>query len=496
LSNDSEATGSGLGEASETIETEVLVVGAGAAGMLAAYEAGKAGVKVTVISNSVDAVSTNGSMVSGTSAVDTHFIRDFGQTDVTTADFYQFLYKFSRGLVNCRLLRKCVDYQPGTIDIFEELGIAMTVGADRYNIGIVNVHLFGTEGKGQILEDYISENFGVQFFYETEAEEPLLENGACVGVKAIQGDAIIDFRAKATILACGGYVSDSEALFKEHGCEVVPLSSPYQTGKGIKIAEAAGAFREGIDGLGLSDIVGANAINGFNLRNSVCMPAMFGGLLVAPDGKRFFNEFDLAMASMSYGGEPLLRTREYYAILDEEAIQSMSAEGGYFGYMGNPEAWVSGMLLYSRPIEDFGDLLKEAMDAGWVFKYDSLGAVVSDLGLAELEQTVSEYNVFCATGEDTEFFKIPEMLKAIDTSKQIYVFQFNPGAFNTTGGCRTNENCQALTADFEQIAGLYIAGVENGSLYGRPYFVAGGNMSGLAYSSGRIAGQEAAASIV
>jgi fumarate reductase flavoprotein subunit len=486
-------TTSSLGAADETVETDVLVVGAGAAGMLAAYEAGKAGAKVTVISNSPDAVSTNGSMVSGTSAVDTPYIREFGQTDVTTDDLFKVMYDFSHGMVNARLLKTCIEMQPDNIAVFDEMGIAMSVGADRYDIGLVNVHLFGTEGKGKIMEDFITSRGDVTFIFNTEAAEPLMEGKACVGVKASSDGRVVDYKAKATVLACGGYVSNTERLKERYGCDIVQLSTPYQTGKGIDIAEAAGAFRENVDCLGLSDVVGANMTNGFNLFNPLCMPAMYGGLLVAPDGQRFFNEYDLAMASMSYGGEPLIHVKKYYAIFDEAAIKSHTQEGGYYAYMGNPACWVSGMLLYSRPIDGFDDLLQQATEAGWAFKFDSVASAASELALTDLEKTVTEYNAICAAGKDTQFFKRAEMLKAIDTSGSIYVMQYNPGAFNTAGGCRTDEFCRALTSDFEPISGLYIAGVENGSLYGRPYFVVGGNMSGLAYSSGRLSGQQAAA---
>lgn len=132
------------------------------------------------------------------------------------------------------------------------------------------------------------------------------------------------------------------------------------------------------------------------------------------------------------------------------------------------------------------------MDDGWAFKFDSVVEAASSLGLVGLEETVETYNNACETGNDAEFFKRAEMLKAIDVSGPIYVIQYNAGAFNTAGGCRTDEFCRALTDDFSPIEGLYIAGVENGSLYGRPYYIVGGTMSGLSYSSGRLAGQQAA----
>lgn len=480
-----------LGEAAETVEADVLVVGAGAAGMMAALEAGKTGAHVVVISNSPDAISTNGSMVSGTCAVETKYVEEAGET-ITTGELFNYMNGFNHGMANARLLRTCVDLMPGNIDLFDEMGIEMTVGADRYDIGIIDVHLFGTDGKGQIIEDYITGNYDVEFVYNTEGREPIMEDGAVVGVKALQGDTVIDYKAKATILACGGFLFDDEQMAKSFGNEIVKLSSPYQTGHGIRIAQAAGAYRESIDTVGLSDIVGGNLKN-TNWFNPACMPALYGGLCVNSNGDRFMNEYDLAMASMSYGGEPLLHVKEYYTIFDEAGYMSNTEEGGYYGYMGNPECWMSGLLLYSNPIEDFESLMAEAAEAGWAWTFDSVAEAAETLGLTNLEETLVNYNGFCETGEDTEFFKRAEMLKAIDTDGPIHIIQYNPAAFNTAGGCRTDEFCRALTADFEPINGLYIAGVENGSLYGRPYYIVGGTMSGLSYSSGRLAGQQAGA---
>ena len=77
---DGEKEGSAPVTADETIETPILIVGAGAAGMMAAYEVGKAGVKALVISNSPSASATNGAVVSGTCAVETSYTEEIGQT--------------------------------------------------------------------------------------------------------------------------------------------------------------------------------------------------------------------------------------------------------------------------------------------------------------------------------------------------------------------------------------------------------------------------------
>ena len=79
-----------IGTPDETSEADIVIVGAGCAGMMAAYEAGKAGVeKIIVVSNSQSALDTNGSMVSGTSAVETSYTKDAGETETIEQMFEQ-----------------------------------------------------------------------------------------------------------------------------------------------------------------------------------------------------------------------------------------------------------------------------------------------------------------------------------------------------------------------------------------------------------------------
>ena len=147
-------------------------------------------------------------------------------------------------------------------------------------------------------------------------------------------------------------------------------------------------------------------------------------------------------------------------------------------------------------LENIGELLVEAEELGWVTKAASADELAEKAGLPELAATLTEYNEMAAAGEDTIFYKKPEMLRPIETDGDLYLIAYNPGAFNTFGGCRTDKFCRALRADFSVVEGLYIAGVENGSLYSRPYYEVGGSCSGLALSSGRLAGQQMAAEVL
>ncbi len=480
---------------SEVIEKDIVIVGAGAAGMSAAYEAGKnQGGDVLVISNSSSAADTNGSMVSGTCGVETPYTKEAGET-MTLEGLYDRMITFAHWTVNARLLKTCVDMLPGNIEAFDEMGIALTLAGDRYSIGFQEVHLFGTDSKGTVMQEYIEDHYGVEFKFRTEAEELVMTDGKCTGVIAKDADGnYIQINAKAVCLACGGYVSNEEMMRETYGdMDIMALSTAYQTGKGIKMAQKAGAFRESTYGLGLSDIVGANKKAGFNLgENMLLGAALFGSLLVDQYGKRFMNEYMLANESMAGGGEATLHVGKYYAIYSQKVMDALK-EMGYYEYIGSPEFWVSGFLLYNAPIDNLDERIEKAIADGWCQKADTIEELAEAAGLPFLADTVREYDRMAENGKDELFNKRVEMMIPIEQEEgPYYLLEFNPGAFNTFGGCRTDEDTRALRADFSVIDGLYIAGVENGSLYSRPYYDVGGTCSGLAYSSGRLAGMKMA----
>ena len=492
--SESQTASAELKTAEETVETDILIVGSGAAGLMAAYEAGKAGAEnILVIANCPSIEANNGNMVSGTAAVETPYTEAAGQ-DYSIEQLYDRMVSFAHWTVNARLLKTCVDLLPGNIRIFDDLGIEMSLGADRYSIGFEEVHLFQTENKSAVFQQFLEDEYGVQFRFSTEAKHPLMEGDACAGVQAETDDGkVIDFKAKATLLACGGYIDNADMLKEVYGdMTIVASSTEWQKGLGVRIAEEAGAFRESTHGLGMNDIFGSTEELGFNLGNPLLGAAFYGGLIVDQHGKRFMNEYMLANESMAGGGEATLHVKQYYAIFGQRIVDALK-EQGYYQIIGSPEFWVSGMLLYSQPLEDLDQSLQDAIDTGWVFKGDTIADVAEQAGLPELEATVQEYDAMAAAGEDTMFGKRAEMLVPVADGGPYYLFKYNPGAFNTFGGCRTDETARALRADFSVIDGLYIAGVENGSLYSRPYYDVGGTCSGLAYSSGRLAGMEMAA---
>jgi len=69
------------------------------------------------------------------------------------------------------------------------------------------------------------------------------------------------------------------------------------------------------------------------------------------------------------------------------------------------------------------------------------------------------------------------------------VVESMPSIWGTFGGVKTDDYCRALTPKQEPIPGLYVAGVDNGSLYASPYYENEGASIGVAFTSGIVAAQ-------
>ena len=480
--------------ADETLETPILIVGAGSAGMMAAYEASKAGAQVLVISNSPSANATNGASITGTCAVETPYTEEIGQ-EYSLEDLYKRMISFAHWTVNPRLLKNCVQLLPSNISTFADMGIEVMLAGDRYGIGFNDVHIFLTQGKWALAEQKCKDQ-GVEFMYNMTAEEPIMDGDTVVGIRATDNDGkVYDIKAKAVLLACGGFISNKEKL-KEHfgDIDIVDMGFPFNTGKGIEVAQKAGGFFERITGLGMNDIYGMNAksykLSVFN-SNPLMQLAFYGNLITDEHGDRFMNEYMLANEPMAGGGEATLHVKRYYCIYNEATLMKMKDEA-YYQTIGAPEFWTSAATMFNAPIADLDANLEEALAEGWCYKADTLEELAEMTGCENLAETVRTYDGYVAAGDDPVYHKQPAPMQPIGEEGPFYLFEYNPSAFNTFGGCRTDHLTRALKSNFDVIPGLYIAGVENGSLYSSPYYDVGGTCSGLALASGRLAGMEMA----
>ncbi|NTW28515.1 MAG: FAD-binding protein [Coriobacteriia bacterium] len=344
-------------------------------------------------------------------------------------------------------------------------------------------------------------------------------SGAVIGINALQGDKKVAIHAKkAVILACGGFEGNAQMLF-EYG-RIYPMAGlawPLNTGDGIKMCQAIGAdlwhmnnvcsqgygfqypkifeLRTGINGAGwpaMSYVFINKLGNRFLCEN----PNKAGG----PLGHRSYLDYD-AWDTSNQQVNGAFRDTPFYSVFDSKVI----AAGPIFKPSAN-----SGIRAVD-PAD--GGLSQEwstdnaaEITAGYILKADTLEDLAKKINAnsanegfvmtgAALANTIATYNRNCAAGNDPQFGR-----PAVDAGKPnlvpldkppYYALRLMPSLYNTLGGPRKNAKSQILDTKGTVIPRLYATGAF-GESAGQTYTIYGQNWSEI-LNFGRISGEAAAA---
>ena len=480
----------------EVHDTQLAVVGAGAAGLMAAMYASEQGVDVIVLEKAATIGSSNAAQAGGP-ATSSNRIQEAENESVSSDELYKFMYDDSQGTVNSLLLRKSINASGPLIDKLLDMGLEASLRPDNYGVGFrARLRLLDKgEDRFKMVQDFIEDNGG-KFLFETAGEKVLQDsNGKVIGISGTKSDGTpVKINADAVLLATGGYLGNKEMLAEHFGnLGVVPLGNTLSTGDGITMALEAGAMLEKNSfTLIFNEFAGENEKSSGGWRNNDNMKyAIYGGLIVNGEGTRFMNEETMATKPLA-GGEELLRQGYFYSIIDEEYFNAMS-EVGIYEFLGEPEEeWYVGKMTQEGNVLDAkGEKFDEAVKEGWAYKADTIEELAEYFGLENLPETVAEYNAMSEAGVDTTFGKNSVFLTKIDQGPY-YVFQYQSSAWGTLGGVKVDDKLRVINADFQPIAGLYAAGVDAGSLFSTPYYANEGAAFGMSLGSGSVAGTEIA----
>ena len=481
-------------------------LGAGAAGLMAAMELAAAGKATILLEKGPTVAVSNGSQAGGPALAETR-VQAAEDATVSVQTLYDCEYGFSRGTVNGSLLRKCTEQGDRVVGNFMDNGVNMGLRIDSYGMGFRARHNFanlegtqlrGLDRFGPLIEKFEAD--GGLLLCNREAVRLIKEGDAVTGVyvKNNEDKYVEQFNAKAVLIATGGYAGNEEMLKKFYGdITVWPLCNTLSTGQGYDMVIEAGGIADRNWALCCNEFGGANhkipGIMGGQMRSAspALEPALYGGLIVNRNGDRFMNEQYLSDRPLALGGEMALREGLYYAVLDQEMMDAV-ATVGIRGYYGDPEEWYvgsHGSVFYKNGANVVRDDLPGSVDAaveqGWGAK-GTLAECAKVFGMKNLEATVEAYNALCEAGEDTQYYKAPYLLHKL-SGDTYYVFEYEPSIWSTFGGVKTDDYCRALASDQSVIKGLYVAGVDNGSLYCSPYYENEGASLGIAYTSGIVA---------
>ncbi|MBI2858213.1 MAG: FAD-binding protein [Chloroflexi bacterium] len=335
----------------------------------------------------------------------------------------------------------------------------------------------------------------IPVMWETPAEHLVMERGQVRGVIARQNGKPIAIRARrGVILCCGGF--EFNDFMKENYLRVAPVhfyGNPACTGDGINMCLEIGV-----------NLWHMNCASWRAVMKFPDHPIAIGtrnhedAIFVDKFGKRFTSERYRAHAFgyelTNYDARQLTYPKApFWMVFDERRRRDGGRLASYHGAC-NPPGGIHGDIHY-----DWSDDNQKEVDRGWIVKAGTVEELAERIKAdpdsggfftpTALRETVRRYNELCRKGEDTDFDKPKKWLLPIE-NPPYYAIKLFPGGPNTQGGPRRNERGQVLRVDGSPIPRLYSAG-EIGSVWGMIY-QGGGNIAEC-IAFGRITGANAAA---
>ena len=489
-----------------TVEADVVVVGAGGAGMTAAITAAGEGKSVVILESQSmvggNSVRATGGMNAGKTVYQDE--NEFGESAGVEKTLKTAAEKYADNETITALAKtvseQWAEYQKnptGYFDSVELMELDTMIGGkgindpalvetlcansadaidwlDEHGITLHNVSSFGgasvkrihrpvnDEGKvvsvGSYMIPLLEENCkkaGVQILLNTTANEILTDaNGAAVGVKATGSTGeTVTVNAKAVVLTTGGFGANLDMVvkYKPELKGFMTTNAAGIQGQGIEMAEAIGAATVDMDQIQIHPTVEANtaALITEGLRGD-------GAVLINAEGKRFIDEVgtrDVVSAA------EIAQTGSYsWLVVDQAMVDNSSVIQGYIkkGYT------VTGAT------------------------YEELGKAMG-VDEAALAETMNNWNGYVEAKNDPDFGRT-SFANPLNTAPY-YAIKVTAGVHHTMGGLKINPNTEVLNENGEVIPGLFAAGEVTGGVHGANRL--GGNAVADFTVFGRIAGAAA-----
>ena len=469
-------------------DPDVIIVGAGFAGVNAAIAASDAGAKVYLIEQNA-AIGGSIRYAGGTiSAAGAQMQKDAGVED-SPENFAQDIVRMGGGTNIKELTEAHTNHAAAAVDFLDSIGVdfgdrqpQMSASYDAFNVP----REYRAQGGGVKLIEAVTpllqeriDGEQVILMLDTRVADIIVEDDTVKGV--ILDDAEhTEYRASATILATGGYGHNEDLIHRYNFANVLTMSPSFCTGDGFIFAEKAGAEFSNMDYL--PAYPGGVPVGGFDVSCTAVVTGFPGVIWVDQEGKRIVNEFDGldSERKSAYANAP---ENLVFMILTEEmkvlAETPLLKVGG--GFSGKPdEGW-----------QYFDSLIPEG---NTVFAASTLAEVAKQAGVDSegLLATINAYNEAVTIGEDIEFGRPASSMMSFQGDKY-YIVKTCPYVMLTKGGPVMNTQAQTLNAQSEPIPGLY----QCGELVGGGNIGGSANIGGLANTIcvvwGRIAGENAAA---
>ena len=489
-----------------TVDADVVVVGAGGAGMTAAITAAAEGKSVVILESQSmvggNSVRATGGMNAGKTVYQDE--NEFGESAGVEKTLKTAAEKYADNETITALAKTVSEqwaaYQAnptGYFDSVELMELDTMIGGkgindpelvetlcansadaidwlDEHGITLHDVSSFGgasvkrihrpvnAEGKTVSVGSYMipllqenCEKAGVKMMLDTTATEILTDaNGAAVGVKATGASGeTVTVNAKAVVLASGGFGANLDMVvkYKPELKGFMTTNAPGIQGQGIEMAQAIGAATVDMDQIQIPPTVEANtaALITEGLRGD-------GAILINEEGQRFIDEVgtrDVVSAA------EIAQTGSYsWLVVDQAMVDASSVIQGYIK---------KGYTVTGATYEELGKAM--GVDA------------------AAFAETMDKWNGYVEAKNDPDFGRT-SFANPLNTAPY-YAVKVTAGVHHTMGGLKINANTEVLNEKGEVIPGLFAAGEVTGGVHGANRL--GGNAVADFTVFGRIAGAAA-----
>jgi len=333
---------------------------------------------------------------------------------------------------------------------------------------------------------------GIAVKLDTAAERLIVEDGQVTGVVA--GGKRLRARG-GVVIACGGFEADASLQMQFWPMKpVLSAAVRTNTGDGIRIGQRVGAalwhmwhyhgsygFRHPDPGYPFG--VRVKRLPDWNPADGLREDVRMSWILVDQDGKRFMNEYEPYMQDT--GHRPFeAYDPEHQRLPRVPALMLLDAKGRELYPLAAP-TW------HDREVAArYRHLAQRDFDRSILFEAGTIADVAEHFAIepAALEKTVADWNAACAKGGDDAFARPAGSMMPI-LEPPFSAASVWPIVSNTQGGLMHDGGQRVLDAFGEPIEGLYVAG-ELGSVFGHLY-MSGGNIAEC-FVGGRIAGLAAA----
>lgn len=446
-------------DVADTKDFDIVIVGAGAAGVPAAITAREAGATVALIQKEATAISQGNTATgilldtsdeAGVEAVVSRLLKDHQyrgkreQVELWAKNSGEAI-KWMLDLATAEGAQVSDTTMKWTAAIKEVNGypmdyLSIDFGPKPYNTG---------DGM-QVLADYAAAQ-GVEIFYNTEAKQLVGDAAGVTGVIAEGPDGMVQFNAaKGVILATGDYQNDDDMMaYYLPDLANLGRKQMNKTGDGHKMAVWAGGAIE--------DITHTKMLHDFDGGPGSMADMPF--LAVKQDGTRFCDE-TLGMSLMNNFLRSEADQGDYNQIFDSNY---MTAAAEWPGKLFDPEA-----IKVYMPEEDV-EKVGVFEDQIGTFKADTLEELAGKLGItdtAAFVKSVERYNECVAAGKDLDFGKEGKWLTAIDTPP-FYGIHRHVRVSAVVSGVNVGPNMEVLAVETgEPIPGLFAIGNTAGNFYG------------------------------